>query len=58
MSTDSGCYSMCLKMIGLEIASPASGGLAMTVGKMMAERERFELSLGVAPYYRLSKPAP
>ena len=30
----------------------------MTVGKVMAERERFELSLGVTPYYRLSKPAP
>jgi len=24
----------------------------------LAERERFELSLGVTPYYRLSKPAP
>ncbi len=24
----------------------------------MAEEERFELSLGITPYYRLSKPAP
>ncbi len=25
---------------------------------VMAERERFELSLGVSPYYRISNPAP
>ena len=36
--------------IGNEIASPAFGGLAMTMGKEMAERERFELSIRYYPY--------